>query len=112
MFKIGDRVTSKRTGLPITGTVVGVSKAETYMYLSKTQPGSYPTWSSLYPEWIDKAICIVESDTPQRACSFIEFMNNYIPGDEIEKRRLEIQYKVTVPIVPIISYPEDDLEIL
>lgn len=105
ILNIGDRVTSKKTGLPMTGTVVGLLQGHVYYSVyAKTQASNY--WDSLYPGYLDKNIVVVEFDTPQRAISKEEFgfHSGYI------SKELDTQYLLQVRFTQYAYYPEDDLE--
>lgn len=106
-IKIGDRVFSKRTGLPGSGTVVGIVTVD---YWLSTLPFILDKeyYNNLYPEWDSKYIVYVEFDEPQRAVSFDEF----IAQTNYERYEQKILYKHLVKAVKRAAYPIDDLEIL
>lgn len=105
-MKIGDRVTSKKTGLPMTGTIVGILKGVFYRALAKVQDSS--PWYDLYPEWLDSEVYYVNFDTPQKSCSFEEFVQQ----SELSIEDAQVMYKYTVPFAHNAAYPKDDLELI
>ena len=108
-FKLGDKVCSKKTGLPAHGTVICISEAPLHCYINRVNPNNYP-WTELYPDWIDKPVITIKLEEPQKVCSFEEYKHQKygVPSRDEEK----ILYKYMVPLSDKFSYPEDDLELL
>jgi hypothetical protein len=120
-FKIGQKITSKKTGLPAIGTVKAITDAAWYMQGApdiETVLNTNQSWSNLYPDWLDKPMYTIEFLQPQRNISFQEFKNafankyQYLPGfdlQSIDERLLLTQYN-KIPLLNAVAYPEDDLE--
>lgn len=107
-FNFGDTVISKKTGLPMSGTVIGMAGPEMGQYSTQ----SFPRWDELYPSWKDKSIYYIKYKTPQKQCTFEEFCNGMQQYyGFIEMQDLEEKYK-ELPPINIVSFPEDDLELL
>lgn len=109
MFKIYDRVTSKKTGLPAVGTIKCVCDGH---YFYGWQGHSVDArWSPLYSDWSEKLCYFVEFDAPQKPCSLDEIT------EELNKRGVyDIEtihdYYDKMPVTKSAIYPEDDLELL
>lgn len=105
-MKIGDRVTSKKTGLPMTGTIVGVLMAPFYKSIAKI--GDNSPWNILYPDWLTSEVYYVQFDSPQKGVSFEEFVHqsNY----PIEHAK--ILYEYMIPYALNAAYPKEDLELI
>lgn len=119
-FNIGQRVTSKKTGLPTIGIIKGVADAAWHLKGSPNFDSvisANNAWQSKYPDYLDKPIYYVEFVTPQRHVSFQEFVNgmtyNYQhhPNAKqfLDERLLMVEYS-KIPITTQAVYPEDDLE--
>lgn len=120
-FKIGQKITSRKTGLPAIGTVKAITDASWYMQGApdiETVLNTNANWSNLYPDWLDKPMYTIEFLSPQRNCSFEEFKNSiiskyqYIPSPAfqfLDDRLLMTQYN-KIPLLNAVAYPEDDLE--
>lgn len=114
-MKLGDRVTSKKTGLPGIGILVGIMRS--YIYVKTQQKKIYFTWDELYPNWKDGCVAYVEMDQPQKSVSFMEYKRSTmlaslqndtpIPSDV----DLQILYKYIVPVKYLV-FPLDDLELI
>lgn len=108
-FKLGDKVCSKKTGLPAHGTIIGISEAELHCHINRINPTNYP-WTELYPDWMDKPVITVKLEEPQKVCSFEEYKHQGHPTPSRDEEK--IIYKYMVPLSTRFSYPEDDLELL
>jgi hypothetical protein len=101
MIKIDDRVSLQKTGLPCSGTVIGISRAKMCSVYSK---GSQ-YWDSLYPGWRDELVVYIEYDEPQKQCSFEEFCLGYPHSQFIPKPILQQEYQkvptTTICVAPI-----------
>jgi len=121
MFNIGDKVVSKKTGLPAIGTVVGILTASIYCHISRLTilsnkqvvngqgESCFITWNKLYPDWTEHMVYFLKLPQPQRTYSFAEFLT-VLPADldlEIAKKI----YKERVGEADLIAYPEADLEL-
>ena len=115
-MNIGDRVTSKRTGLPGIGIVCGMIYG--YLYLNYIARHDIHLWDELYPNWNDKLVIYVTMDAPQKNMSFQEYCQNAQKYHNTQgtnpplEEELKILYKYTVPLVSVITFPEDDLEVI
>lgn len=101
-FKLGDRVTSKKTGLPAVGDVTGIIDAEYLMNLYKC---TFSGWSKYYPDWSNKPCYFVLLSNPQRAVRLDEYLET-LPNSTEE------DYYREVPKTISAIYPESDLELL
>lgn len=109
-FSIGDRVTSKQTGLPMTGAVVGVMDGE-YYRAWRTPDGC--DWDRRFPGWTDKLVYFVIYDTPQRPISLEEFINQSPQWEKFNftKSQYEALYEVSTPYSYSAVFPAEDLEL-
>ena len=106
-FHIGDRVTSKHTGLPSLGTILGVVHASIY---SGRSTNEHPQWDNLYPGWEDLWVYYVNMSEPQKTCSFEEWMSTKEElSSDIDKARTI--YEWVVLRADLIAYVEADLEL-
>ena len=108
---MGCRVTSKKTGLPMIGTVHGVITAGLYMYSHKINPDSEYPWDNLYPEWRDDFVCYVKFDELQKPLTFEEYKN---VGEKQGLNKSDEWYRAhyeDIKEVPCAAYPIQDLEI-
>ena len=108
-FQLGDRVTSKQTGLPAVGRVVCIYDPMYFVGCTEDPRRFIVAWSEFYPDWMSKPVVCIKLDQPQRQSSFQEYKSGW-QGDPPE---LFIRAKYeSMPAVPFITYPEDDLELL
>lgn len=98
MLQLSQRVCSKRTGLPMTGTVVGCIMPVPYYNHLAMQGYQATTWDQLYPKWKEKYLYYVYFDTPAKNCSK-------------EECPPWLNYE-SIPLSIMAVYPEEDLEIL
>lgn len=103
MFKIGERVTLKKTGIPTTATVVAISIAKITSIFNHT------VWDKLYPNWRNKLVYTVQFDRPQKNIRFDEFSactpRNW-SDDEIKENYDKL------PLYEYVLAPEDDITYL
>lgn len=103
-MKLFDRVTSKKIGPPMTGTIIGLLSAKDFVI------NPLPTFD-VYPDWQNSVLAHVKFDKPQRPISFQEFLQAIehsptpVPEDE-----LEMCYQNTVLLTKTGLYPVEDLE--
>lgn len=108
-FDLYEKVVSKKTGLPMTGTILGVMHpslmgAQYYFRTVEECKEGFPAWTELYPEWTKKMIYTILFDTPSRTMSFEEFL------EQNDEGVTKFDYHEKVPIRYCAAYPEDDLE--
>lgn len=121
-FNIGDTVTSKQTGFPAIGTVIGIQMPEIYGPEIDDPQGRFSQWHKLYPDWREKLIYYVRYNTPQRPITFEEWLVGFDKYWEQQEQKtgetrtkpptedLHIMYQNKTPIQKCASFPEDDLE--
>jgi len=107
MFLLGQKVTSKKTGMPMTGMIVSVCSpvmaALMKLVFKKTDSlEAYPRWTELYPDWVDNLVYIVAVRTPMRPMSLEEALKYGATEQEYNEIRPEY----------LIMYPEADLELV
>lgn len=108
-MKIGDRVEFKKTGLPGTGTIVGVNHPD--MIIENKQ------WDALYPDWRLHYVYTVKLSRPQKPISLAEYQTSILELPEpirdmyttLTASELELRYLNEVPFVQYASYPAEDL---
>lgn len=105
MFEIGQKITTKQTGCPTVGYVVGIMHGLSWEINSRYSGQTYTRWYELYPDWPNKPVYFVMFDEPHRTISFTEWCVSVEP----KYRELEVYEKYT-PIQAMASYPHDDLE--
>lgn len=104
--KIGQKVISKKTGLPVIGVVVGVMDAVFWASINKA---NMPRWDKLYPAWKEGYICYVLFKEPMKNMSFAEWKEDFSDTD-ISLEELRILYKYTCKKTHSCVYPLEDLE--
>lgn len=111
VFNIGERLASKKTGLPTVGTVLGLVQGKIYALNAPT----VRRWDVLFPDWRNKWVYTLYFPFVQRIASFDEFVEDMAEREgelfnssDLDKYRL--LYKYMVPCAGIIAYCEDDLE--
>lgn len=105
-MKIGDKVTSKQTGLPGVGTVCAIESGKFHSTINR-----HPTerWDWTYPDWRDKNVITVHYDELRYVQSYDEF-SNFTPFKSAPDQERKILYKYSQKAY-FIRYPIDDLEI-
>lgn len=122
-FKIGDKVCTKKLGLPSVGTITGVFVPR------ETQPNiAAKIWADVYPDWDKGLLYEVEFDRVQKTMSLEEFERYFVGGSNMSstfgedfsppkeekalpRKAIELAYANTVPSNYIGVYPEEDLEL-
>lgn len=112
-MKIFDRVTSKRIGPPMVGTVIGIYSAKDLMI----EASPIPYLDEKYPNWKDGLLVQVKYDKPQRPISFDEFFETIrgatkeLDGfGDIKTEEIEMLYQNTIKLTKVAVYPLEDLE--
>lgn len=100
---LGSQVTSKKTGFPGIGTVVGVTLASWYRAMMAPQGVNFALWDTLYPNWHEKLMVTVYFDAPRKPLTKQEYFIVKPDGNEFEYEE--------IPELQIVGYPVDDLEI-
>lgn len=101
-FKLGDRITLQKTGIPAVGSVVGIMDARfTSNYNSSC------VWDILYPDWREKPIIYMKYDTPQKNLTINEYLDHHPMKDKLPIERLINEYN-NLPDYPITCTPIDD----
>lgn len=119
-FQIGQRVTTKKIGLPAFGIITSISDPTFYLSQNPTAVQEMGKWLSLYKDWLDKPVYSVELETPQRSMSYAEFQevvhattrfvsNTMGEVPHIDERYLKAEYK-RLPLQTVFNFPEEDLE--
>lgn len=109
MFNVGDKVFSRKTGLPASGEIQGIFCAK-YYWAMNFQNFSPIRWAELYPDWADKKVMVVRYSSPQRHCSLEEWCNS--GGVPLDHPMAKTVYEAQVPLRAYSYYPEDDLELV
>ena len=115
MFNLGQKVMSKKTGLPQTGYIYGIVEGKPFSLnlANRGQLQSYNGWNQHYPNWPLKHIYYVMFDIPSRVISYQEYLQsiraNY--GPDIPEEQIQAAYN-QIPLELAATYPEDDLEVL
>ena len=106
-MNIDDKVMSKKTGFPASGTVVAILKPEVWMKLENRDTSKYTVWNNLYPDWHTKLLIIVKFNEPQKNMTFEELLASF-PDADVD--RLKEYYDYELPLTEAAVYPIDDLE--
>jgi|SRR5579885_1036934 len=91
-FKIGDRVTNRRLGPVLIGSVCGVSHPANCVFVT-------PRWDQIYPDWRNYLVYTLKLEVPAVVCTLEEHLEC---GGEYEN------YKYAVPMT-YTYFPESDL---
>ena len=100
-FGLYQRVVSKKTGLPMVGSICGITTGyyQKWLYDCKN---IYPKrWYDLYPNW---PVYVVKFDQAARTLTYEEYLT--WKGEPATREEYENQ----CPILQLETYPEDDLE--
>jgi hypothetical protein len=102
-FSLGNKVTSKKTGFPAVGTIIGVLDG---LFWATNHPSA--RWDELYPNWFMRPVYYVLYEKPQKHVTYEEF----ILGREqhAEHPILKMQYQL-LPVQNPVVYCEEDLEL-
>ena len=105
-FYIGQRVCSRKTGLPATGTVMGIVYAHFFIVQNPMRLSAY--WTELYPDWFNKRVITVKFDSPTRPVNIFEFCKS--SGSDPSSDMTKEVYEYHVNPCMYSNYPEEDLE--
>lgn len=111
MVKIGSRCYTKQTGDLGLATVIGIIKSKRYneMVLPSTfNPAKFlvDKWNSLYPNWRQKEILVLEFDQPQKPLSYAEHK------DVEQSENINVSSYKYIPLTFFAQVPIDDVEFL
>jgi hypothetical protein len=106
---VGETRVKLKTGPNHKGVVIGMVTGEFYLK-GRVAEQLAPNWSSLFPNWENGLILYVRLDTPERCCTFLEFL------DDLSKRypsqiegmgnsKLQEMYEAEVPFAAIVACP-------
>ena len=112
-FQIGQKVTTKRLGLPSIATVFGCLDSETFIaneLITRSEPINM-RWTELYPNWRQKPVYYFKFLSPQRVCSIDEFIHILKHKDYLSQEDIVKLYNMRCPKEYIAVGPEDDLEL-
>jgi hypothetical protein len=107
MFLLGQKVTSKKTGMSMEGIIVSIcspvmAPIMKLAFRKAEALEAYPRWTDLYPDWTDNLTYIVLVKTPMRSMSWDEALKCGATEEEYEAVKPEY----------LIMYPEADLELV
>ena len=102
-YKIGEKVVSKKTGLPNIGFIVAIEHA--LFYIIRHNGIKPELCNNLFPDWDSKYIYTLGLDEPVKNLTIEEF-NKY----KSEGGLKEFDSYADLPSFSFIQYCEDDLE--
>lgn len=108
-FKFGDTVSTKVTGLPGIGKIVGVMPSIIHCQMVKMVSNN--RWTALFPDWENEYVYTVYFDEPRRWCSYDEYIESL--GTEAglyKEEALQSGYD-NMPQLCTMFYTEQDLEL-
>lgn len=109
-MNIFDRVTSKKLGPIMTGTIVGIYSAKDLLL----EGPPVPLMEKEYPEWDQGLLVQVKYDKPQRPVSldqFISLASGYPEFENYSREDFDMAYQNSIKLTKISIYPMDDLEL-
>jgi hypothetical protein len=108
---LGQKVYTKKTGLPAAGYVVGTMVPQYWATLHPYNMGTYQsdstTWDKLYPDWRRNPLVYVHFKEPQKTISWEEWSAN--APEEWTEYEIKEKYD-ELPTQPAAVYPIEDLE--
>lgn len=107
-MNIFDRVTSKKLGPPMVGTVIGIYSAKDLVVETPL-----PLMEQEYPAWNDGLLVQVKYDKPQRPVSleeFIKIAEKFPEFENYSREEFDMAYQNSVKLTKIGIYPIEDLE--
>ena len=112
-MKIGDRIMTKKIGMPATGTIIGLMvTGEKYLSFLSRREEHFEYWTQLYPDWITEQVAIIEYDSPHKPLSKDELRDimleklGYVPSDDV----VDFEFN-KFPDCIYSFYPVEDLEV-
>lgn len=113
MLQIGDRVTTKKIGVPVTGNVFVMTDPMYYLHIVNPHALQNPMiWDLHYPDWRQKPIVAVLFDHPVREWSKQEYSSSSAAQlASINPNYIDTAYRM-MPGVSVDYYPIDDIELL
>lgn len=116
-FNVGDRVSSKFTGYPMTGTVMSYTYGLEYFHRMNKPLETYYTWNKVDDQWVTKTVYIVKFDHPFRTLTQEEFwLSDSIPEHvkelAVDDKSKNIIYQIYSPTQVMAVYIEEDLELI
>lgn len=113
-FSIGDRVMTKKLGLPAIGTVFGVLDPETYLAAAilSGRDMSNTIWDNVCQDWKTQPVYYIKFSEPQRSLSFEEY-KEYLEQKGFRHSNAEWKAYYLKECSPVLltSHPEDDLDL-
>jgi len=107
-FGIGTEVTTKKTGYPAVGNVVGVVTPELWCNISGAPLDHFKLWHKFYPDWVGKPVVVVKFREPQKPTRIDELQFACPELSEYEIQEMWDQ----LPKAQCAAYPLDDVEIM
>lgn len=119
-FKIGQKVTTKKMGVPIIGVIKAINDPVFFMTRSLQDTNfraNCSQWYGIYEHWTEKPVYSIELSQAIRPMSLDEYkqqicMTASIMGaqtDEVDSALLLAGYN-RMPFSNLADYPEEDLE--
>lgn len=106
-FSLYDKVASKVTGFPGVGTIISVSCSDYFLQIQKQK--AYKEWDEKFPGWKFRPVYILFFEQSRKPFTFEEFTDFY-QDQNYNQEELKFYYE-RVPLVNMIAYVEDDLEL-
>ena len=112
---IGDRVMTKRIGMPTTGTVVARFQSPIILgnmgYLPQSRETYDEVWGTFCPDYIDEEILCIELDTPHKAMSRQEVKNFLLKQGWDNEAITDYAFSIQVTTAKVF-HPVADVELL
>jgi len=107
-FCFGQKVVSKKTGLPTIGTIVGITEGYFYEEHLESMKGlhNFKQWYLLYPNWPTRYVYTVRFSSRQRNLTYEEWCRSLPAWANPTRQTYE---KLILEQVGA-TYPEEDLE--
>ena len=105
-FGLYQQVISKKTGLPMIGSICGITTGHYQKWIYDCKNIHLQRWFDLYPDWVEKPVYTVKFNQAARTVTYEEYVKYAPEGMPISRE----QYEQDCPIKQLATYPEDDLE--